>query len=118
MYEVAVYETENGRCQFRDYLHKLAKQKKQNEITKINTYIDWLAQDGMSINNCHHHAIRPIGDGVYELRPGQHRVFFFGFTGSKFVLLHAYTKAGKKAPSSQINQAIQEMKDYIRRHPK
>lgn len=118
MFDIVVYETENGNNHIETYLKKLAKQKKQNEITRINTYIDWLAQEGMEINNRHHQAIRPLRDGVYELRPGGHRVFFFGFTGRAFVLLHAYTKAGQKAPPSQIKQAIQEMNDYIRRHPK
>ena len=106
-----------GHEPFSDFLDKLQKKNRLTEATQINAYINRLKIHGMQINSYYPHAIRKVSDnGVWELRPGGNRVFFFHFTGEKLVLLHAYHKHSQKAPPSEIKKAENEMKDYQRRN--
>jgi len=54
--------------------------------------------------------------GLRELRIKHgsdiYRVFFFAFTGRKFVLLHAIRKKGEKIPESDRQLAIKRMAEY------
>ena len=118
MFEVEVYETESGNSPVRDFLSKLTKENKQNEITQIYSYIKRLKEYGMAVNFTYHETIKPLRDDIYELRPGKNRIFFIYYTGKKFILLHAYRKFKQKAPPSEIKQAIKEKDDYIRRNGK
>ncbi len=57
--------------------------------------------------------------GIRELRihhsSDYYRIFYFAFTGRKFVLLHAFLKKTKKIPISELNIAIERMNDYKQR---
>ena len=54
---------------------------------------------------------------IYELRPDNTRVFYFFMDANKkYVLLHAFTKKTQKTPKDEIEKAIKEKKDYIRRY--
>ena len=118
VFEVKVYETESGNSPIRDFLRKLSKENKQNEITQIQTCVKLLEEYGMAVNNVRRHTIRSLDDGLYELRPGNNRVFFFYFIENKFVLLHAYPKSSQRAPQTELRKAKQEKDDYIRRNRK
>lgn len=115
MYSVEIYQTRSGRAPVQEYLRKLAKESKEKELAQIKLYVDRLSEYGMAVNNIFPETIRKLRDGVYELRPGKNRVFFFYFVDNRFVLLHAYRKQGQKAPPAEITKAINEMKDHIRR---
>lgn len=115
-YEIELYETQSGRNPVEEYLKKLAKESKEKELAQINIYRKRLETYGMTVNNVYPETIRKLHDDLYELRPGPNRIFFFYFTGKKFVLLHAYRKHGQKAPVSEIKKAINEMNDHMRRN--
>lgn len=116
VYEIEIYQTEKGREPFTDFLVTIQKENRLGEATQIKAFINRLQIHGMQINSFYPQSIRKVSDkGVWELRPGKNRVFFFFFTGEKFVLLHAYHKHSQKAPPSEIKQAEKEMKDYIGR---
>ena len=117
VYEIEFYKTESGREPFSDYMRKLSKENRTLEIAQIRTFLDRLRMHGMDVINDYPRTIRKLtNSGVWELRPGGNRVFFFLFTGKTFVLLHAYPKHGQKAPPSEIKQAEKEMKDHLRRN--
>lgn len=116
MYEIEIYQTESGKSPVFDYLRYLAKNNLQDDLTRIKYCEKLLAEHGMKVNEVRNHTIRLLQDDIYELRPGKHRVFFFYFTGKRFVLLHAYRKSKMEAPKKEIKQAIKEKNDYIRRH--
>lgn len=118
MYNIVLYKTQSGRCPVAEYMKELARKNEQDEISRIITYHTRLEEYGMAVNQHYPETIRKLRGDIYELRPGKHRVFFFFFTGKRFVLLHAYRKFKDKAPPSEINKAEDEMKDYIRRHKK
>jgi len=58
--------------------------------------------------------------GIRELRIKHgsdiYRIFFFAYTGRKFILLHAILKKEDKTPESDKKLAIQRMDDYKSRY--
>jgi len=58
--------------------------------------------------------------GIRELRIKHgsdiYRIFFFAYTGRKFILLHAILKKEAKTPESDKKLAIQRMNDYKSRY--
>jgi len=64
--------------------------------------------------------VRKIGkSGIRELRIKHgseiYRIYFFAYTGKKFILLHAIKKKQNKTLESDTRIAIQRMNDYISR---
>ena len=59
-----------------------------------------------------------LGDGIWELRPGFNRVFFFYFDNGTYVLLHHYRKKTQKTPKREKDKAKSERADYINRKEK
>ena len=113
MCEIELYTTEGGRIPLREYLRDLKKKNKQNDINAIRVYLDRLKEYGPEIDQYYPQSTRKLNkEGLWELRPGGNRVFFFYFTGEKIVLLHAYQKQGQKTPQSELDRAMREMKDY------
>lgn len=53
---------------------------------------------------------------LYELRISKFRIFFIAVIKDTYVLLHGFKKESQKTPSTEIDKAIAEAKDYLRRH--
>lgn len=56
-----------------------------------------------------------LGDNIWELRPGNNRVFYFFFQNDTYVLLHHFRKKSQKTPRREIERAKAEKQDYIDR---
>lgn len=61
--------------------------------------------------------VKKIGkSGIRELRihhgSDYYRIFYFAFTGRRFVLLHAFLKKTRKTPNREIEIAVKQMNDY------
>ena len=57
--------------------------------------------------------LRNIEDDIWELRPGDNRVFYFFYDeDGKFVLLHHFKKKTQKTPKREIERAKAERDDY------
>jgi len=58
--------------------------------------------------------------GLRELRikhsSDLYRIFYFAYTGQKFVLLHAILKRSGRTPEGDIELAIKRMNDYKSRY--
>ncbi|MDA8340353.1 MAG: type II toxin-antitoxin system RelE/ParE family toxin, partial [Nitrospiraceae bacterium] len=48
-------------------------------------------------------------------RSNIHRIFYFAYTGKKFILLHGFTKKTDKTPQKEIAIALKRMEEYIQR---
>lgn len=59
--------------------------------------------------------VKPLGDGLWELRPEiagvEFRIFYF-FVGETAILLHAIKKKSKKTPTRAIKLARDRIKEY------
>ncbi|MHC1784667.1 MAG: type II toxin-antitoxin system RelE/ParE family toxin [Anaerolineaceae bacterium] len=56
---------------------------------------------------------RPVRDGVWELRPGGIRLFYFAYIRQQFVVLHGYRKQSPKTPAREIDIAVRRMKQLL-----
>ena len=62
--------------------------------------------------------VRPIvNTKLYEIRVEQstniYRIFYFAYTGRRFVLLHGFQKKTQKTPKKEIQLAEQRRKEFI-----
>ncbi len=48
---------------------------------------------------------RPIDAGLWELRAGAARLFYFAYINRRFIMLHGYRKQSQKAPRQEIETA-------------
>ncbi|MBO4289446.1 MAG: type II toxin-antitoxin system RelE/ParE family toxin [Lachnospiraceae bacterium] len=117
MYHIAFYETANGHSDVREYLDLLLQKAKTDKDARIQykqmaRYIQLLQDNG---TNLPAEIVKYLADGIWELRPGNNRIFFFFYDGCAYVLLHHYRKKSQKTPAREIQRAKSEKKDYILR---
>nr|AGS52136.1 phage-related protein [uncultured bacterium contig00034] len=115
MYEVIFYKDGAGRQPVKEYLEALSKRTdKDGRINygKINDYITLLKKYGLSLREPY---IKHLDGDIWELRPLNNRVLFFGHNGKEFVLLHHFIKKTKKTPQAEIDRAKRNMRDFIER---
>ena len=117
MYTVEFYETQDGECQVWDFLEGLRIKAATNKDARIqhkqaSLYIELLQQNGTHLNE---NITKHLEDGIWELRPGNHRVFDFFFQDDVFVLLHQFRKKSQKTPKREIEKPKRERDDYLSR---
>ena len=117
MYTVEFYETQDGECQVWDFLEGLRIKAASNKDARLqhkqaSLYIELLQQNGTHMNE---NITKHLEDGIWELRPGNNRVFYFFFQDDIFVLLHQFRKKSQKTPKREIEKAKRERDDYLSR---
>ena len=117
MYEIEFYETEDGKCPIWDFLEVLRLKVPTNKDARIrhkqaSLYIELLQQNGTHMNA---EITKHLDDGIWELRPGNNRVFYFFYQNDTYVLLHQFRKKSQKTPKLEIEKAKTERNDYLRR---
>ena len=117
MYEIEFYETEDGKCPIWDFLEALRLKAPTNTDARIqhkqaSLYIELLQQNGTHMNA---EITKHLDDGIWELRPGNNRVFYFFYQNDTYVLLHQFRKKSQKTPKREIEKAKAERNDYLRR---
>ena len=117
MYEIEFYETEDGKCPIWDFLEALRLKAPTNKDARIqhkqaSLYIELLQQNGTHINA---EITKHLDDGIWELRPGNNRIFYFFYQNDTYVLLHQFRKKSQKTPKREIEKAKTERNDYLRR---
>ncbi|MCL2694182.1 MAG: type II toxin-antitoxin system RelE/ParE family toxin [Oscillospiraceae bacterium] len=60
-------------------------------------------------------TVRHIEDDIWELRPLDHRIFFFYWKDNNFVMLHHFIKTTKKTPPLEIEQAKRNLAEHLER---
>ena len=117
MYTVMFYETADGRSELWDFPEELRMKAATNKDARIQhkqitLYIQLLQENGTRLNE---NITKHLEDGIWELRPGNNRVFYFFFENDTFVLLHHFRKKSQKTPKREIEKAKNERADYIAR---
>ena len=90
MYRVEFYETQDRDSQIWDFLEDLRLKAALSKDARIqhkqaSLYIELLKQNGTRLNE---NNTKHIEDDIWELRPGNNRVFYFFFRDNIYVLLH------------------------------
>lgn len=80
---------------------------------QISLHIYLLQTYGTSLSEKY---TKHIDEDIWELRPGNNRIFYFCWHEDTFVLLHHFLKKTDKTPRSEISRAKFERDEYIRRH--
>ena len=117
MYTVEFYETRDGQCPVWEFLENLRINSASNKDARIqhkqaSLYIELLQQNGTRLND---NITKHLEDGIWELRPGNNRVFYFFYENNTFVLLHQFRKKSQKTPKREIEKAKSERIDYLSR---
>ena len=117
MYTVEFYETRDGQCPVWEFLENLRIKSASNKDARIQhkqagLQIELLQQNGTRLND---NITKHIEDGIWELRPGNNRVFYFFYENNTFVLLHQFRKKSQKTPKREIEKAKSERIDYLSR---
>ena len=115
MYNVEFYETQDGKSQTWEFLEELRIKAATSKDARIqhkqaSLYIELLQQNGTRLNE---NITKHLEDGIWELRPGNNRVFYFFFQDNTFVLLHQFRKKTQKTPKREIEKAKRERDDYL-----
>ena len=116
-YEIAFYQTRDGECQVWDFLEGLRIKASTNKDARIqhkqaSLYIELLSLNGTNMNE---NITTHLEEDIWELRPGNNRVFYFFVQKDTFVLLHQFRKKSQKTPRREIEKAKRERDDYLSR---
>ena len=116
MYKIEFYENKRGESEVWDFLEALREKSQSSKDARIQYnqiifYIDLLAKNG---TNLPVNITKHLEEDIWELRPGNNRVFYFYYDDSQYVLLHHFRKKSQKTPKREITRAKAERDDYIR----
>ncbi len=115
MYNIEIYETENGKSEIKEYIKRLQEKNNKNNQIKLNkiiAYIRMLQEHGLSLGTPY---IKHINDEIWELRPLRDRILFAYHIKNKFILLSMFMKQTQKIPRSEIQKAKRYLEDYKKR---
>lgn len=117
MYTIEFYETSNGESDVWSFLEELRIKSSTNKDARIQFnqmvfYIDLLSKNGTRMPE---NITKNIDGDIWELHPGNNRVFYFYHRNNTFVLLHHFRKKSMKTPPREIERAKRERDDYIKR---
>ena len=82
------------------------------QYKQATLYIQLLQDNGTHLPE---NVTKHLSDGIWELRPGNNRVFYFYFENDTFVFLHQFRKKSQKTPRREIDKAKAERDDYLSR---
>lgn len=124
MYEIILYDTEDGRCPVQELLDSLEPKL----LAKTLRTIDLLEMNGPQLREPYS---KPLENGIFELRTKQGsditRVLYFFIVGKKAVLTNGFIKKSQKTPKAEKNwqrsikqimnggMAMSSYKDYKKR---
>lgn len=120
MYNVEFYEDANGVSELWDFLEDLRLKSASSKDARIqhkqiSLYIQLLQDNGTRLPN---NITKYLSDEIWELRPGNNRVFYFYYKDDTFVLLHQFRKKSQRTPRREIERAKIERDDYLSRKEK
>jgi phage-related protein len=114
-WEIEFYKTESGREPVSDFIQSLKSVADQAQILRV---LDLLLEHGLHLGNPYVRDVtgmRKLKELRIRSQSGIYRIFYFAFTGQKFVLLHAIAKKSQKTPKKDLRLAFQRMKDFLSR---
>ena len=118
MYTIIFYEDARGRNPVESFVKSLDQKAQKSKDAKIQLsqfmyQVDVLERLGTRAPS---EIVKPLRDGIWELRPGKNRVLLCAWNGNHFILLHQFRKETGKTPTEAIERAKNRMKDWVRRH--
>lgn len=113
MYEIILYDTEDGKCPMQELLDSLEPKL----LAKTLRSIDLLEKNGPLLREPYSKSLE---DGIFELHPKQGsnitRVLYFFFIGKKVILTNGFVKKSQKTSKAEKELAKKYKADYERRY--
>ena len=110
-WKIEFYQSPSGNLVVYDwFLEQEAKVK-----ARFAQIFDLLQDKGTSVGMPY---VRPIvNTKLYEIRVEQstniYRIFYFAYTGQRFILLHGFQKKTQKTPKKEIELAERRRKEFL-----
>lgn len=103
MYKIEFYENQHGESDVWDFLESLRVKSETSKDARIQYhqilfYIDLLARNGTNLPT---NITKHLEENIWELRPGNDRVFYFYYDENQYVLLHHFRKNLRKRPNGK-----------------
>ena len=117
LYKILFYEEKGGKSPVFEFLENLRVKANKSKDCRIQykqavLAIQLLQDNGTWLSS---DVTKHIDENIWELRPGNNRIFYFMTDGDTFVLLHVFRKKTQKIPTREIEQAKRERDDYLTR---
>ena len=114
-YKIIFYEKENHETPTLDFLEALRIKAQKSKNARIQykqavLYIELLKKNGTFLPE---NITKHIEENIWELRPGNNRIFYFFHEQETFILLHTFMKKSNKTPKREILKAKRERNDYL-----
>ncbi len=118
LYKVVFYEDKGGYSELYEELLRLKQcaptsKDARIQFKQIVFYIELLKKNGTRLSN---EEVKHIQGDIWELRPDDNRILYFYFKDRTFVLLHMFRKKTMKTPRKEIEKALREMEDHLKRN--
>lgn len=117
LYKILFYEEKDGTSPVLEFLENLRAKASKNKDCRIQykqavLAIQLLQDNGTWLSS---EVTKHIDENIWELRPGNNRIFYFLVGKDSFVLLHVFRKKTQKTPTREIERAKRERDDYLAR---
>ena len=101
---MVAFEISDEACPYDDFREGVRRSGDKKAFRIIDAVVTKLKEVGLDLLDTN--MMDNIGEGIYELRPGDYRVFcFFDRPRGRFVLLHGFRKTTRKTPEGQKSRA-------------
>jgi len=109
-FEVLFYQKEDGKIPVEEFILSLNLKVQ----AKVFRYLELLEKEG---NNLREPFSKPIGEGIFEIRPHANgvyiRILYFFVSGGKVIVTNGFVKKTNKTPNEQIELAKRYREDYL-----
>lgn len=105
-WQILFYEDHRGKSPVLEFIHELSAKDR----AKINNALKLLEEFGTNLGMPH---ARRIEGRLWELRPGDNRLFYFLHLERKFVILHGFRKQSMKTPKKEIATTLRRMNELL-----
>jgi phage-related protein len=115
VYNILFYEDEYGNKPVENYIDELddASSKSKDARIQLEQIIYCLKRLEDKGTRAGEKFTKLIKGDIWELRPGNNRILFFGWEGNHFVLLHHFPKTTLKTPRKEIAIAEKRMNSWL-----
>ena len=106
MWQIVFYGDHRSKSPVLEFINKLSAKDR----AKISNDLRLLEEFGPNLGMPH---ARHIEGKLWELRPGDNRLFYFLYLDGKFVILHGFRKQTMKTPEKEIATALRRMNELL-----
>ncbi|MBN2548459.1 MAG: type II toxin-antitoxin system RelE/ParE family toxin [Anaerolineales bacterium] len=106
MWQIRFYEDHRGKRAALEFINQLPPRDR----AKVFNTLCLLQEFGLDLGMPH---ARRIEGRLWELRPGNNRLFYFLYVNETFVILHGFRKQSMKTPEREVETALRRMQEIL-----